>query len=137
MEYSKINKNNITYHLINTDRFKTITVVMFFTKDFDKDDIVYGNYLTNNLVYSTKKYNTKNKIATFGEDLYGVKMTSSFGLNGKCETISFTLEFINPKYTEEKYYDLSLGFLKEVLLNPNVTNKEFNKDFFAKPPAVI
>lgn len=130
MEYKKIIKNNITYHLINTDRFKTITVTLFFTKDFNKNDIVYGNYLTNNLVYSTKKYNTKNKIVEHGEDLYGAKISSSFGINGKCETISFTLDFINPKYTEEKYMDLSLDFLKELLLNPNVNNKEFNKDFF-------
>ena len=130
MEYKKIIKNNITYHLINTDRFKTITVTLFFTKDFNKNDIVYGNYLTNNLVYSTKKYNTKNKIVEHGEDLYGAKISSSFGINGKCETISFTLDFINPKYTEEKYMDLSLDFLKELLLNPNVSNKEFNKDFF-------
>ena len=130
MEYKKIIKNIITYHLINTDRFKTITVTLFFTKDFNKNDIVYGNYLTNNLVYSTKKYNTKNKIVEHGEDLYGAKISSSFGINGKCETISFTLDFINPKYTEEKYMDLSLDFLKELLLNPNVNNKEFNKDFF-------
>ena len=130
MEYKKIIKNNITYHLINTDRFKTITVTLFFTKDFNKNDIVYGNYLTNILVYSTKKYNTKNKIVEHGEDLYGAKISSSFGINGKCETISFTLDFINPKYTEEKYMDLSLDFLKELLLNPNVNNKEFNKDFF-------
>lgn len=130
MEYKKIVKNNITYHLINTDRFKTITVVLFFTKKFDKNDIVYGNFLTNNLVYSTKKYNTKNKIASLGEDLYGAKISSSFGINGKCETISFTLDFINPKYTENKYVDLSLNFLKEIVLNPNVNNKEFNKEYF-------
>ena len=130
MEYKKIIRNNITYHLINTDKFKTITVVLFFTKEFNKNDIVYGNFLTNNLVYSTKKYNTKNKIASLGEDLYGTKISSSFGINGKCETISFTLDFINPKYTEEKYLDLSLDFLKEVVLNPNINNKEFHKDYF-------
>lgn len=130
MEYKKIIKNDITYHLINTKRFKSLNVVLFFTKDFDKDDIVFGSFLTNNLVYSSKKYNTKNKIASYGEDLYGAKVSSSFGITGKCETISFSLDFVNPKYTEEKYMDLSLDFLKEVLLNPNVNNNEFNHEFF-------
>ena len=130
MEYKKIIKNDITYHLINSNRFKSIDVVFFFTKDFDKNDIVFGNFLTNNLVYSTKKYNTKNKIASVGEDLYGTKISSSFGITGKCETISFSLDFINPKYTEEKYMDLSLDFLSEVILNPNVEKGKFNKDFF-------
>ena len=130
MEYKKIIKNDITYHLINSDRFKSISIVLFFTKEFNKNDIVYGNYLTNNLVYSSKKYNTKNKIAAHGEDLYGTKVGASFGINGKCETISFTLDFVNPKYTDGKYMHLSLDFLKEVLLNPNVENGEFNKEYF-------
>ncbi len=130
MEYKKIIKNNITYHLINTNRFKSISVVLFFTKEFNKKDIVYGNFLTNNLVYSSKKYNSKNKIARVGEDLYGTKVGASFGINGKCETMSFSLDFINPKYTENKYLDLSLDFLKEVLLNPNVENNEFNNEYF-------
>ncbi len=130
MQYNKIIKNDITYHLINTNRFKSINLVLFFTKEFDKDDIVFGNFLTNNMVYSSKKYNTKNKIASIGEDLYGTKISSSFGINGKCETISFSLDFINPKYTEDKYMDLSLDFLYEVLLNPNVENDEFNHEFF-------
>ena len=59
MEYKKIYKNNITMHYINTDRFKTISVVVFLTKKFNKNDIAYGNMLVNNLVYSSKKYNTK------------------------------------------------------------------------------
>ncbi len=130
MEYKRIKKENKTYHLINTDRFKTITIVLFFTKEFNKNDIVFGNFLTNNLVYSSKKYNTKNKIASYGEDLYGTKISSSFLINGKCETISFTLEYINPKYTESKYQSLSLDFLKEIVLNPNVKNNEFNHDYF-------
>lgn len=130
MDYKKIIKNDITYHLINTKRFKSINMVLFFTKEFNKDDIVFGTFLTNNMVYSSKKYDTKNKIASVGEDLYGTKISSSFGITGKCETISFSIDFINPKYTEEKYMDLSLDFLKEVLLNPNVNNNEFNKEFF-------
>ena len=130
MDYKKIIKNDITYHLINTKRFKSINIVLFFTKDFKKEDIVFGTFLANNIVYSSKKYNTKNKISSIGEDLYGVKVSSAYGIVGKCEAISFSLDFVNPKYTEEKYMDLSLDFLREILLNPNVKNGEFNKEYF-------
>ena len=130
MEYKKIIKDDITYHLIKNNRFKTINIVVFFTKEFNKNDIVFGNFLTNNLVYSTKKYNTKNKIAEYGEDLYGTKISSSFGINGKCECLSFNLDFINPKYTESKYLKLSIDFLSEVILHPNVENNEFNHEYF-------
>ena len=130
MQYKKITENNITYHLINTDRFKSLSIVFYLTKEFEQRDIVFGNFVCNNLMYSSKKYNTKNKIASKGEDLFGAKVSGSFGLTGKCTTMSFSLDFVNPKYTESKYMDESLDFLYEVVFNPNVKNGEFNKQYF-------
>ena len=130
MEYKKIKKNNITFHIINTDRFKSINVVLFFTKEANKSDIKYGNLLINNMVYSSKKYNTKNKMAIYGEELFGARVTSSFSITGKCEEFVFSLDFLNPKYTDKKYLDLSLDFLKEIVLNPNVSNNKFKEEYF-------
>ncbi len=130
MEYKKIYKNNITMHYINTDRFKTISVVVFLTKKFNKNDIAYGNMLVNNLVYSSKKYNTKNKMAIHGEELFGSRVSSSFGITGALESFVFSLDFLNPIYTENKYLDESLDFLSEILFNPNVENNKFNEEYF-------
>ena len=130
MDYKKINKNGVNYHLIKTDRFKTINVVLFLTKEFDKNNICCGNFITNTLVYSSKKYDTKNKMASIGEDLYGAKVSASYSIIGNCESFAFTLDFLNPKYSEESYLDESLDFLYEVLLNPNVNNNAFNKEYF-------
>lgn len=130
MNYKKTIKDNITYHLINTDRFKQISIVLFLTKEFDKESIVYGNLLTNNLMYSSKKYNTKNKIVKEGENNYGAKISSTYGIIGKCESFAFSLEFVNPKYTDNKYLDKTLNFFKEVILNPNVEDGKFNLDYF-------
>lgn len=130
MEYKKIIEDNYTLHLINTDRFKTINLVIFFTKEFNKDDLPYGTLLTQNIVYSSKKYNTKNKIAIKGEELYGARVSSSFGVTSSCETFTFSLDFLNPKYTSNEYLNLSLEFLSEVLFNPNVDKNGFNKKYF-------
>ncbi len=130
MEYKKEKKNNITVHYINTDRFKTVSVVVFLTKKFNKDDIAYGNLLVNNLAYSSKEYNTKNKMAIHGEELFGSRVSSSFGISGSCESFIFSLDFLNPIYTENKYLDESLDFLKEILFNPNVENNKFKEEYF-------
>ena len=130
MEYKKITRNNINLHLINSDRFKTVNVILFFTKYFNKDDIVYGNAVSNLLVYSSKKYDTKNKMAIKGEDLYGSRVSASFSINGKCESFSFALDFLNPKYTDQKYWNESLDFLKEIVFNPNIENNAFKKEYF-------
>ena len=91
---------------------------------------VFGNYLASSLVYTSKKYNTKNKMAIIGEELYGAKVGSSFGLSGNLESFVFSVSFLNPKYTVPDYLDKSLDFLYEVLLNPNVEDGKFNQELF-------
>ena len=130
MQEKKIIKNNITYHLIKTSRFKQISVVMFLTKEFKKEDIPFSYLLINNMMYSSLKYNSKDKLSSASEDLYGLKASSSFTINGKCETICFSLDFLNPKYTEEHYLEDSIDYFKEIVLKPNVKNKEFNNEYF-------
>ena len=100
MEYKKIVENNYTLHLINTDRFKSMNIVVFLTKKFDKNDIPFGNLLCKNMVYTSQKYNTKNKMAIIGEELYGASVSASFGISGKTESYVFSLDFLNPKYTD-------------------------------------
>lgn len=130
MEYKKIQNKEYTLHLINSNRFKSINVVLFLTKEFNKDDIAYGGMLSNNLVYTSKKYNTKNKMAIASEELYGANITASFGITGNSETFIFSLDFINPKYTESKYLDESLNLLGEILFNPNVKDNKFEESYF-------
>ena len=95
MEYKKIIEDNYTLHLINSDRFKLMNVVIFLTKKYNEKDVPYGVLLTKNLVYSTKNYNTKNKIAIKGEELYGSRITSSFTSTGNSLSFSFALDFLN------------------------------------------
>ena len=130
MEYKKITEDNSTLHLINTDRFKSMSIVVFLTKKFNKDDIPYGNLLCKNMVYTSKKYNTKNKMAIIGEELYGASVSASFGISGKTESYVFSLDFLNPKYTDSSYLESSIDFLCEILFNPNVKDNAFESSYF-------
>lgn len=130
MEYKKITEDNYTLHLINTDRFKSMSIVVFLTKKFNKDDIPYGNLLCKNMVYTSKKYNTKNKMAIIGEELYGASVSASFGISGKTESYVFSLDFLNPKYTDSSYLESSIDFLCEILFNPNVKDNAFESSYF-------
>lgn len=130
MEYKKLTRDNFNIHFIRTDRFKAINIDIFFTKKFKKEDISYANLLCNMLVYTSKKYNTKNKYAIKLEELYSMKCGSTFGLRGSSEYINLGIEFINPKYTEKSMYIESLNFLKEVLFNPDIEKDKFNEKIF-------
>ena len=45
MEYKKIVRQNYNIHIINTKRFKTISLNIIFSNDFNKSDIPYLNLL--------------------------------------------------------------------------------------------
>ena len=130
MDYKKIILDNITYHLINTKRFKQISIVSFFTKDYSLEDRKYANMLIGNLMYSSKKYNTRNKMTAYTEELYCSKVSGGFSLTGSSEAYSFILEFVNPKYTSEEYLKKTIDYYSEVLLNPNIEDDHFNDEYF-------
>ncbi len=130
MEYKKIIKDNYTLHLINTDRFKSISIVLFFTKKFNKNDIKFGGILNKNLMYTSKKYNTKNKMVIKGEELYGISVSSGYTVSGSLECINYSCEFLNPEFTDSTYYEKSLDFFLELLLNPNVKNDSFDSKYY-------
>lgn len=130
MEYKKLKRNSFNIHLINTDRFKAINLDIFFSKKVQKEDISFSNLLCNMFVYSSKKYDTKNKLSIKLEELYSTKINSSYGINGNIQYINFGIEFLNPKYTEDFMYDESIELLKEIIFHPNAHNNEFeNKTF--------
>ena len=130
MEYKKIINDNYTIHFINTNRFKTVSIVIFLTKEFNKDDIPYGKLLIQNLLYTSKKYNTKDKMAGVVEDLYGTKVSIFYGMTGQCNSYAMSLDLLNPKYIDKKYLKKCIKYFEEVLFNPNIADNHFNDDYF-------
>ena len=110
MNYKKIVRDNYTLHVVDTDRFKSIDLLFYFTKKFDKKNIKFYSSLVHNLTYSSKKYNSKDKIAKKGEELYGMNISSSFTNIGMLERFCVDCNFLNPIYTSEEYYKESLDF---------------------------
>ena len=69
-------------------------------------------------------------MAIIGEELYGASVSASFGISGKTESYVFSLDFLNPKYTDNDYLEKSIDFLCKILLNPNVKDKAFEPKYF-------
>ena len=130
MNYKKIEDNEYNLHIVNSNRFRTISIVVFLTKKFNPKDIAFANLLTQNMTFTSKKYNTKTKMSKIYEDLYGAHISGSFGITGALESFSFSLDFLNPKYTDRKYFKKTLDYFKEILFNPNIVNNEFDNTYF-------
>ena len=130
MKYQKIVKDNYNLHIINTDKFKTINIRINFKRKIKKDEITIRNLLNDILINTSKKYPTSRDIEIETEDLYNVGIGSTPYKSGNYHIISFTETFLNEKYTEKGMNIKSIEFLLELIFNPNVKDKRFDKEYF-------
>lgn len=130
MKYQKIVKDNYNLHIINTDKFKTINVRINFKRKIKKEEITIRNLLNDLLINTSKKYPTSRDIEIETEDLYNVGVGSTPYKSGNYHIISFRESFLDEKYTEKGMNEKSIEFLLELIFNPNVKDKKFDKEYF-------
>lgn len=126
MNYKKIKRDNYNLHLINTDRFKTITVSLKFTKKYNREESVYFKLLERVLpINGTENYKSVNDITKKLESLYNANIGYKFYVTSENMTFETNLRIINPKYTKEDTYKDSFDLFKEILTKPTLKNNQF------------
>ncbi len=130
MNYKKIKNGAYNIHLINTDKFKTISVRINFKRKTNKEEITKRNLLTRVLLESNEFYKTSRLIEIETEKLYGLMLRSSSTISGNYSVMSFESSFLNEEYTEKGLLEKSLEFILSFILNPEIENKEFNEKNF-------
>ena len=128
MQYIKKDLGSFKLHLIKTDKFKTVTLRVVFHSPIKKEEITIRNILTDILLQSSKEYNSRRDLTIKAEDLYAADITTNNQRVGNYIVSSFILQVLNDKYTEKNNLDESIKFLSEIIFNPDVLNKEFNKE---------
>ncbi len=117
-------------HLIKTKKFRSINIKVLLKDEVKREDITKRNFLTDYLVLSTKKYKTRKSLALKIQDLYSLYVSSFNARIGNYLITRFNLSLLNPKYTEESMLEESLDLFHDIIFNPNVKNKEFDKEIF-------
>lgn len=130
MKYEFIDLKFAKLHLINTKKFRSINIKIILKDKLKKEDITKRNFLIDYLLYSTKKYKTRQKLALKSQELYSLYLDGYNTRLGSFLITNFNLSILNPKYTEENMLEESIEFLREVIFNPNVTNGKFSKKCF-------
>lgn len=125
-----INKDLGSYklHLINTDKFKTITVKVVFHTPIKKDEITKRLLVSNILLHSSNKFDSRRKLTIESENLYSADVGISNQRLGNYITTSFNLQVLMDKYTEENNFENCLKFLNEIIFNPDIESKTFKKE---------
>ncbi len=128
MKYTKKDLGSYNLHLIHTDRLKTITIKVVFHTPIHKEEIMKRVILSDILLQSTNKYNSKRLLTIEAEELYAASVGIGCQRIGNYIHTNFILEVLQDKYTEEGNLEKSIEFLKEIIFNPDLKEKAFQKE---------
>ena len=125
MKYTKKDLGSYNVHMIQTEKYKTITMRIVFRRPLKRESITMHNILTSLLVQSTKEYNSKRKLAIRSQELYSARVGVVNTRAGNYLNTIFTLNSLCDKYTEEGNFVESIKLLSEILFHPDIENNAF------------
>ncbi len=130
MNYQKLSQENYNLHIIKTDRFKTIQVIVNYKNELKKEEITIRNFLDDMLLSTCKEYPTSKALSIATEDLYNISVNGANIRSGKYSILSFKCRFLNEKYTELGMNEKSIAFFMNLLYHPNVVDGCFDETSF-------
>ena len=128
MKYTKKDLASYNLHLINTDKFKTITIKVVFSSPIKKDEITMRNVLSDLLLQSSKNYESRRELTIKAEELYAADIYNNTQRIGNYILTSMNLQVLNDKYTEEGNLEEAIKFLSEIIFNPDIKDNAFKED---------
>ena len=130
MQYTKYEMLPYNLHIINTKKFKTITVRINFKTKATKEEMTKRAFLSDILLRSNSLYKSERELAIRCEDLYDLNYSSNCVVSGNYSILSFNASFLNEKYTEKDMIEKSISFVLNLITNPNVKDNKFDSETF-------
>lgn len=130
MNTKTIKINNINLHITKTSKFLTTYISVAFTNKYNKDEYNKKKFLIDLLLESTKKYNNSIKLEIEKQNSYVDYLNCISNVFGNYTMNRIYCNFLNNKYSEKDNDIRCLNLIKEIILNPDINNNEFNKESF-------
>lgn len=126
MEYICYNMNAYNLHVVNTKKFKTITVDICFREKINKDEITLRNLLKEIMVNASYDYPSERELIKATEELYDLKLLTSTYRIGNYNFLSMKIRFLDEKYTEKGMNYASIKLLLDLIFKPKL-DADFEK----------
>ena len=130
MNYKNIKTNNKGLYYYKTDDFATIKIAHYFTYKLTKENYLKASILCIYLFKANSIYKSEKEICDREKELYGTYLSDHNFYWGNKGMFSFELKMINPRRIGEDYFEESLNFYRDILLNVNFNNSRLKKDVF-------
>ena len=117
-------------HVIQTNRFKTVSVQVNFYRKIQKEEITKRILLSGLLASTTKAYPKERFMSMKRQELYAAGFGCVSITNINEAVLRFQTDFLNEKYTEQGMLKETLDFFISMIMKPNVTDGKFDEEQF-------
>ena len=132
MNYRKQNiKKGITFHVINTNKFKTNLFAIFLTTKLERETVTKNALLTSVLRRGSKNYPSQEEISKNLEKMYGASFDCGVEKTGDNHILKFYLESINNEFlpSDENLSKECFEILADIIFNPYIENEQFKEEY--------
>lgn len=121
--------NGINLHVIETDKYKTNTIVLHIRAPLTKDAVTKRALLPYVLQSGTERLMSRQEIRSYLDDLYGATLSVDVSKKGENQILSFRMDIANEKYLKDKtpLLEEAIKLLAEIVLKPVTENGVFQK----------
>lgn len=137
MEYIKETveqQNGLSVHIIQTDKFKTNTILIKFNAPLNEKDVTKRALLPYVLQSGTKTYPTSKQLSTYLDELYGATVNVDLTKKGENHCITIRIDIANEKFLSDQTPLLksALKLLSEIVFSPALINGIFVEEIVEK-----
>ena len=126
MEHTIIN-DNIDLYVVNTDKFKDLSLEVRFLAEVNEKNATTRSLLTLMMQDRSLKYDSKLKMNNALDDLYGAYLSIRCTGYGKGAMIRFGLRVIDNKFSDQDLLTQQFAFVNEIIFKPLLNEKVFKE----------
>lgn len=132
MNYKKQEiKQGITFHKINTNKFKTNLFAIFLTTKLERETVTQNALLTSVLRRGSNNFPSQDIISKNLERMYGASFDCGVEKTGDNHILKFYLETLSEEFLPEpeNLEQKCLSILFDIAFNPLTINEEFKPEY--------
>ncbi|WNF35391.1 pitrilysin family protein [Bacillaceae bacterium IKA-2] len=122
-----IKVDRINLHVIETDKYKTNTIVLHIRAPLRKNTVTKRALLPYVLQSGTEQFTSRQEIRSYLDELYGASLSVDVSKKGENQILSFRMDIANEKYLKDKtpLLEEAIKLLAEIILKPITENGVF------------
>ncbi len=133
MKYEKKEiKKGITVHFINTEKFKTNLIAIFFSTTLTRENVTKNAVLSSVIRRGSNNFKTQEEISKKLEEMYGAEFDCGIDKIGKNHVLKFYIESVNDEFLPQDSNNMlkkSIEILSDIAFDPLNKDNMFDEEY--------